>query len=378
MAFQQLNHCCRTMASESVYSSFYPESFRSSRDRFLAEAHRLKAVVRTLPLDVPLLQPDTELSIDVALIGDPHSQPTLMHIAGTHGIEGFVGSAIQYAILSQLAEPPKHYALAFVHCLNPWGMAYLRRTNAYNVDLNRNCTSTDDDRRGAPPGYEYVRSLLLPERSLSLPFFCVSALTTVLRYGFPTAKQAITGGQYVDQQGLFFGGLSLQQELSLMRSWALEHLVACKRILIVDVHSGLGTFCQDALLVDSHEHCENSSRISKLFPGHTIHGPDPERSLSYETRGSIGALLPSVLPNATIDYVVHEFGTLHSFRVLHALVTENYHYFKSKQGEDSTRSRFSSALLKEAFCPSSPLWRRHAIRRGLDIFRVATNSLSRG
>lgn len=366
------------MTNEDEHYSFYPHDFFRSRERFLTQALRLGATITSLPIRVSTPHPDPGLSIDIALIGDPHSHPTLVYIAGTHGIEGYVGSAIQQAILSQLSRPPKDYALALVHCLNPWGMTYRRRTNEYNVDLNRNCTTSDEERIGAPPGYENVRPLLIPEIASSFPRFCIDTLVAVLRHGFPAAKQAVTGGQYVDKHGLFFGGLSLQQELHLLRSWAVDHLASSTRVLVVDIHSGLGAFCKDSLIVDSQEQSASRSRLAKLFPGSTLHGPDPAHSLSYETRGSIGSLFPLILPGATVDYVVHEFGTLHSFRVLYALVQENYHYFMAQNGARGRELEHSSALLQEAFCPSSLVWRSHAVRRGVDVFKVAAEGLAGG
>jgi hypothetical protein len=360
---------------------FFAADFFSSRQRFIEQTSRLDASLTTL--SIPSISSDQlptahNPPIDIALIGNPKDRPTLFYIAGTHGIEGFVGSAIQSAILSQLKAPPENFALALVHCLNPWGMAYLRRANAHNIDLNRNCTQSDHERVGAPPGYENLRSLLSPERALWFPLFCGQALSAVIRYGFPAAKQAITGGQYIDSEGLFFGGATLQPELELVRSWAKEHLSHSPRILVVDLHSGLGSFCQDTLIVDSSEGSPETSRIKELFPQEKIHGPDPTQSLSYETRGSLSSLLTPALPEATIDYVVHEFGTLHPFRVLHALVQENYHHHHSnRDGEVNQRGHIGKRLLKAAFCPESEIWRRNAIRRGVEIFQAAAWGVGR-
>lgn len=362
-------------------NTFFTDDFFSSRQRFIAETSRLGGRIKALA--IPCLNQvgeesnrSVELSIDIALIGDPKDRPTLLYIAGTHGIEGFVGSAIQSAILSQLTEPPKDYALALIHCLNPWGMAYLRRANANNIDLNRNCTQSDHERVGAPPGYENLRSLLIPKRALPFPLFCAHALSAVIKYGFPAAKQAITGGQYIDSNGLFFGGATLQQELQVVRSWAAEHLKESPRILTVDLHSGLGSFCQDTLIVDHPEGSPEARRIAEIFYDEKIHGPDPKRSLSYETRGSLSSLLTPALPSATIDHVVHEFGTLHPFRVLHALVQENYQHHYPNEGDIvNKQGHIGKRLLKEAFCPSSESWRKHAIRRGVEIFQAARRGI---
>lgn len=359
--------------SQKDYYTYYPNDFYSSRLRFISEAERLGASLTTLPIETSSPLDSETLSIDIALLGDPSSKPTLLYISGTHGIEGFIGSAIQHAIVSQLTEPPKDYALALIHCLNPWGMAYLRRTNEHNIDLNRNCTPTDDERTGAPPGYENLRSILMPNSALSFPLFCLQTGAAVIRHGFPTAKQAVTGGQYVDQHGLFYGGRTLQQELSLVRSWAATHLTDSSRVLVVDIHSGLGPFGQDTLIIDHYEGSQEARRIAALFPGYSIHGPDPRRSLAYNTRGSLSGLLPSILPHTTVDYVVHEFGTFHAFRVLHALVQENYYHFSSQSAPNlKIRHNIATPLLKEAFLPSSNPWRANALLKGLHIFNTAT------
>ncbi len=60
------------------------------------------------------------------------------------GAEGYAGSAIQIAILSDIcasynAEEMRHRhpTLVFVHALNPYGFANNRRVNEDNIDLNR-------------------------------------------------------------------------------------------------------------------------------------------------------------------------------------------------------------------------------------------------
>lgn len=182
----------------------------------------------------------------------------------------------------------------------------------------------------------------------------------------------------MDQHGLFYGGLSLQEELSLVRSWAADNLIESPRVLVVDIHSGLGSFGLDTLIIDHHEGSQEAARVSALFPGQKLHGPDPTRSLAYDTRGSLSSLLPPVLPETTVDYVVHEFGTFHAFRVLHALVQENYHHFSSGSAPDSqTKDNPATPLLKEAFLPSSPSWRQGALRSGLKIFETAAASINR-
>lgn len=367
------------MSQAGDISDIYPEDFHSSRHRFIHEGTRLGATISSIPIQSISIGTPEPLMIDIATVGDPGSRNILLYIAGTHGVEGFVGSAIQYAILSRLREPPRDYAVVLIHCLNPWGMANIRRTNEQNIDLNRNCTVTEEERTGAPPGYEQLRSILLPHAPSTFPAFCFQALSKVLQHGYATTKQAVTGGQYLDQHGLFYGGTALQPELQLVRSWAADHLANSQRILVVDLHSGLGSFAHDTLIVDSHVHTNEYARIAHMFPEYPVHGPDPRRSIAYTTRGALSNLLPPVLPHATVDYVVHEFGTLHSFQVLYALVHENHFFFSRKEPLKNRASAPGAALLYEAFCPSSTEWRERVVHRGLKLFLAAEMALtSRG
>lgn len=82
----------------------------------------------------------------------------IIHCSGTHGIEGYLGSAIQLRFLHELflqqekqlrtnnvhAPPTKNTPVKkvlLIHAINPYGMRHHRRTNENNVDLNRNVLS---------------------------------------------------------------------------------------------------------------------------------------------------------------------------------------------------------------------------------------------
>ena len=82
----------------------------------------------------------------------------VIHCSGTHGIEGYLGSAIQLRFLHELflqqekqlrtnnvhAPPTKNTPVKkvlLIHAINPYGMRHHRRTNENNVDLNRNVLS---------------------------------------------------------------------------------------------------------------------------------------------------------------------------------------------------------------------------------------------
>ncbi|KAL9182926.1 hypothetical protein ACHAXT_004205 [Thalassiosira profunda] len=73
----------------------------------------------------------------------------IIHSSGTHGVEGYLGSAVQLRFLHELFLENQNLhrspdnsgrvrKILLIHSVNPYGMRHHRRTNENNVDLNRN------------------------------------------------------------------------------------------------------------------------------------------------------------------------------------------------------------------------------------------------
>lgn len=90
-----------------------------------------------------------------------HEPINVIHSCGVHGVEGYLGSAVQLRYLHELINQLRlqssmqqsktrdanktytQHKLLLLHSINPYGMRHHRRTNANNVDLNRNALSLD-------------------------------------------------------------------------------------------------------------------------------------------------------------------------------------------------------------------------------------------
>lgn len=353
---------------------FFPQDYQTSRSRFLETANALGATVSTQQIETATEALQGKLAIDIAHIGELSAAAVVLHVAGTHGIEGFVGSAVQHAIMRELQSPQPGMAFVFVHCLNPWGMSMLRRTNEANVDLNRNNILNDADRHGIPDGYNYIRSLLMPSCPTPFPLFACKAALKVIGHGFPAVKQSVTQGQFEYPTGLYFGGRELQPELVFFREWLRGNLPQAKRVTALDVHSGLGDFGRDYLIIDNPVESDEYKRVVGIFGEKKVEGSDPSTSVAYTTIGSLRCLIQEALPHSELNGVVQEFGTYHGFKVIHALIEENRRFFAGKGGAAGDRDD----SLKEIFCPNSPEWRTQAIQNGLDAFRLAVAGLRQG
>jgi len=286
----------------------------------------------------------------------------LIHSSGIHGVEGFAGSAIQCAFLAQMPAIARDAASLFVHILNPYGMAWLRRCNENNVDLNRNFLGIDEPYSGMPEGYAEYDAFLNPPRPRRGELFSLRAAWLIARHGLPRLKQAVAAGQYERPKGLFFGGDRLQEGPRLYQEYLAKKFAAPARVVAVDVHTGLGKAGEDTLLVDPAQ-CE---RLRNVF-GPCVAPLDSEHSVAYRHRGGLHEMLSRIFSESQFDFLGQEFGTLTPLRVLYALREENrWHHY-----EPGRMDHPSKEILKNAFCPRESSWRESVMKRGRQVLLEA-------
>jgi hypothetical protein len=342
--------------------------YHASRAEFSTLARSAGAELSSL--QIPASVGGTDLTINIARIGPVDAPRKVITMAGTHGVEAPVGAAIHRSLLREMPRVPPGTAVIFVHCVNPWGMAHGRRANAANVDLNRNAIFDDAERYGAPKRYEVVRDLLLTDHEVGYVSFWVRAALKIGRYGFGTVKQAVTGGQYVDPEGIFYGGATLQDEIAALGRYFKSELSGSERVVAIDIHSGLGRFGTDALILDAPRNSAAYAQVVELFPGENIQAEDPYTSISYRTKGSLSHLVANSFPSARTMYACHEFGTRDPITVLHALVVENF--LAKQMGRDSGTETKRQKMLREVFCPDDTAWHDEVVvPRGRGVFEKA-------
>ena len=346
-------------------SEHFSPDYVTARSRFRTAVESSGGRLKVLNLNAK--GPDGEdLTIDIGWFGNPAPRRVLVHSSGLHGVEGFAGSAIQLQLLEKLPAIRDDGAIVLVHVLNPYGMIWLRRFNENNVDLNRNFLAGDEDYAGAPEAYGKLNSFLNPSTLPSADFFSLRAVGLILRHGMSTLKQAVAGGQYEYPNGLFFGGKRLEQGPQLYQDFIREHLGQAEKVVAIDVHTGLGPFGEDSLLVATGE----QNRMRDIF-GPRVQALDSDESVAYRIRGG---LYPRLIPRAKVGFVCQEFGTYHPVRQLHALREENrWHQHGEGRVDHPTKTR-----LREAFCPRDATWRKSVLRRGTELITQAVKLAFQG
>jgi hypothetical protein len=317
---------------------------------------------------------DEQLTIDMATsTGDP--ERVLVVSSGIHGVEGFFGSAVQFALLERWAATgPPPVKCVFLHGLNPYGFAWLRRVDENNVDPNRNFLLERERFEGAPERYAQLDPFLNPTRPSSLwAPFTLRAIPLVVRYGIPSLSQAIAGGQYSFPRGLFFGGARPSRMQQLLRDHLPRWLQGSRRVVHLDFHTGLGRNGTFKLLIDYPLDDGQHRCLVDWFGADSFRTADA-RGLSYEARGGFGRWCVS--RNLAPDYLFAyaEFGTYGPIQMLAGLRAENQaHHWDEPSAASTVRAK---ERLKELFCPSDARWRSRVVEQGLNLAERALQGLN--
>jgi hypothetical protein len=342
-------------------TDFFAPDYFTARSRFrsavLARGGQIESILLDATGPAGNDAGPTDLTIDIGWFGSPTPKRAFIHSSGLHGIEGFAGSAIQLQWLEDaIPQPAADCAIALVHALNPFGMAWLRRVNENNVDLNRNFLDADSEFSGSPDNYAALDSFLNPASPPSTDLFALRAASKILHYGMPALRRAIASGQYDFPRGLFFGGKRREQGTRRFQLYVSQRFSDSARLVAIDVHTGLGRFGEDCLLV-------SDAQGQSAF-GDRAHSPDAT-DIGYRPRGAQDGLYFRMFPGAQVFFAVQEFGTRHPLAVLAALRAENrgYHYGMDGSPENC---RAKTRLL-EVFCPSDMRWREQVLKRGREV-----------
>jgi hypothetical protein len=356
--------------------NYFHDRYRDARKHFRAAASDLGARLRAYPIEAT--GPDgEELALDLAWLG-PIDAPNLLFItSGIHGVEGHSGGAIQRALLDAIAKKelslPSGTALALLHAVNPYGLAFTRRFNPNNVDLNRNFLPAGETYSGANAGYVQFNELLNPESApVGLDFFLPKAGWLLIRHGMPAMKQAVAEGQYEYSTGLFFGGSERQPEADHLLACIAEHFGAVTRMIHIDCHTGLGKPATFQLLIDDPEGSEGHRRAVKIFGG-DVHPWKSEGSVAYQVRGGLSPAVSQAMPKAVVDSLTLEFGTCAELAVITALRAENrlHHWGDLKH----SKAKQIKTRLRETFAPASIEWRDSVVASGLRLVQTALDHL---
>jgi hypothetical protein len=316
-----------------------------------------------------------QLTLDVASSSNRYAQGVLVISSGVHGVEGFFGSAVQAGLLEERSAhtgPP--VKCVFLHALNPYGFAWLRRANEDNVDLNRNFLLPAERYEGCPEKYAVLDPILNPQRPPSRwEPFTFKALWTIARHGMPALRQSIATGQYRFPRGMFFGGTGPSRTHQILAENLPRWLHGGRDVVHLDFHTGLGVHGTCKLLIDYPLSDRQRTRLTEWFGADSFETVASNKT-AYPARGGLGQWCVGRQFAAEYLFACVEFGTYGPFPMLKALRAENQaHHWGTPDADSTIRAK---RRLKELFCPSEVSWRTKALKQSFDLVARAMAGLA--
>ena len=124
------------MTREININDLFSETYAQAREKFKTTAANAGLACTSHVMTERGVEGE-ELAIDVVSSGARQPRQLLMIFSGSHGVEGFAGSAIQTGLMAtqQLQNLPDDIAMVLVHALNPHGMSWSRRECEDGTDL---------------------------------------------------------------------------------------------------------------------------------------------------------------------------------------------------------------------------------------------------
>lgn len=223
------------------------------------------------------------LSTDILWLGPRLAEKVVVLISATHGVEGFVGAAVQIDLLLRIQQAyplPADTAVMIVFALNPYGFVQCRRCDEKGIDLNRNFIDFDQP-LPVNEGYEQLKNTIYcqdPEQRQKL-FDDFRQ-----QWGQTAFDFALSGGQYSDPQGPFYGGRQAAHGRKVIEQIIEHYQLAQRQLAVIDIHSGLGPYAHGELIND---HPLNSSgyRVANTWYGASVASPAVGDSSSVSKLG---------------------------------------------------------------------------------------------
>ncbi|MET1257403.1 DUF2817 domain-containing protein [Aliikangiella maris] len=335
--------------SEIYFSQNYPQA----RQKFLDAANQLNhANIHQS------WQLEKDLTCDSIWLGAENAEKVLVIISGTHGVEGYCGSAVQNFILQAinagLITVADSTAILLIHALNPWGMQHYRRCDQDGIDLNRNFVDFSQPLSDNPKYLHYLEQLVEVDSNQRYTVFEQFSKTL----GQQQFDEIFSGGQYHCNWGPFYGGQKASWSNHVIDQIINNYQLDEKLLVVLDIHSGLGPFAFGELISDHSPETAGAKFAEKLF-GSAIAATLAGNSFSVAKRGLLDYRWHDLMHNGgcflTLEF--GSFGTAALFNVIldDHIIWHNTHNMMAKN------IKLQAQKMQQHFCPNDILWQQSVL-----------------
>jgi len=330
-------------------TELFARNYVTSRNNFLKAASWVKATIKSFQHDQ---FPD--LFCDVSILNTQAKQ-VLVTISGTHGVEGYCGSALQTYLLNQhLFNPLLDWGQIHIHALNPWGMKNLSRFNEKNIDINRNFLNFAENspiNQFYPEIHENLNFDTWEPQKLEA--FWRFHQDFIAKHGLRAWNIGFSSGQYSHPDGIMFGGLSPSWSHDILEQIIQLIPTPCEKLITLDLHTGVGDFAQELAFVTAYSHNGDLSKITSgknfIFPTH---------NLPINTKDFPGIVLSKFNKITAKQYIniILEYGTYPGKEMMEIILYDRWNRFCAQKLDDTYKN-----LMLKMYSPNNETWQTQVI-----------------
>jgi hypothetical protein len=311
-----------------------------------------------------------------------YSRRLIVLTSGVHGVEGFVGSAIQRKVMDDMTDGriTLKSDVLVIHGINPFGFKHWRRVNERNIDLNRNFYLKREKipKKEKNRGYRRLKSFFLPGLpftfwTFELAIFALRFAFIAMRMGARRFTDAAVNGQFEFKRGIYYGGRKPEPVVKRLRGFLAETLVHYREILFIDIHTGYGAEDGILLIQNAERGTAEDRNIERISRGLPLLRPGSGVNF-YKTAGDFTDFPGRIFPGKPDIYpLTLELGTVGNLRAFGALkssflvVAENRIHHQGAWFP-ATRKRVREQFLR-LFYPASRKWRQNALEKSAALCR---------
>jgi len=342
----------------------FAQTYAAARSKFLAAAESAHLDVQSHAH--PMRGRDGEaLAMDVVRDGPVNAKRVLFISSACHGVEGFCGSGIQVALLSDETWRQQAHdagvAIVYIHALNPYGFSWWRRTTHENIDLNRNFQNFDQP-LPTNPGYDEIAHLIVPSTWPPRWRDQLGVLSFLLRRGMRAMQTAVSAGQHKHPTGLFYGGTSPCWSNLTVRRVLREHGARAERLGWIDLHTGLGPSGVGERIYAGPNEAATLAR-ARAWWGDKITTIYDGSSTSAPITGMMWASALDECPQAEYTGIALEYGTLPLTQTLRALRADQW--LENHPEHLATRGAQIKQQMRDAFYTDTDAWKQRVVAQAL-------------
>ena len=368
---------------------YFQSTYGECRNTFLKLADSLKAIypeAQIFSVKVSASQNESG-SVDGIYIPPAGNPVNLLILSGgTHGVEGFTGSAIQHMFIEKYIRQNLRVntGILLIHGLNPYGFMNNRRVTGNNVDLNRNCGISDALYKTSNDGYKDLFTFINPDGpasigSLENRLFVFRAVAKILKSGMPVLRQAVLQGQYEFPKGLYFGGSKAEPQIESIRGLLKDIGAPYSKIVHIDLHTGYGERGKMHLFPNPPKSEEIRKATEALFAGYAIDWGDSKDF--YTISGDFTGMTQALHPGKLVVPMTLEYGTMDSqttmgsLRSIQTMILENQGFQHGYRNDRSQRK--IGSWIREMYYPSSAIWQTMVMEQTAGLLSQVTERLSK-